>query len=338
MDESWNQNSTIWKVLTAIFLAACTNASLTSRHLIIIHGSLFGTSAVVCLFALSWLAGLKLHKQLLYRLASYPVIGSLLLSVFEVFQFHFLSYDDSKYTLCVIITYLDQVAGLIKLCFGGWVTFHLFYFVLFYKNLTKLEPLYVTTSVLLPIVISAIPLVTESYGPNGQWCWIQSRRLGCEYLTGFVEMYVTFYGPLFLLLVLESIAMVIMLVTVYYRSCQKGNVNVFGNDQNKTIFKQLIPLVAYPIIFCVFSIPPLIDGVYEFISPTYGLRIFSSLCFPISSLAAGLTLIVHIAIVRSYARKYSYPGQYDVIPGSERGVTFTETSTIGAYRPPSSIW
>ena len=50
----------------------------------------------------------------------------------------------------VIIGCLVQVAALIKLCFGGWVTFHLFYFVLFYKNLTKLEPLYVITSVLLP--------------------------------------------------------------------------------------------------------------------------------------------------------------------------------------------
>ena len=307
-----------------------SNASLTSRHLIIIHGSLFGTSAVVCLFALSWLAGLKLHKQLLYRLASYPVIGSLLLSVFEVFQFHFLSYDDSKYTLCVIIGYLDQVAALINLCFGGWVTFHLFYFVLFYKNLKKLEPLYIITSVLLPIVISAIPLVTKSYGPNGQWCWIQSRRLGCEYLTGFVEKYVTFYGPLFLLLVLESIAMVIMLVTVYYRSCQKGDHSGFGCDQNKTVFKHLLPLVAYPIIFCVFSMPPLINQVYELTSPNYGFRIFSSTCIPISSLAAGLTYIVHIAIVRSYAHRRSYRAHYDVIHGSEEVTTFNQETQTNA--------
>lgn len=164
VDESWNQNSTIWKVLTAIFLAACTNASLTSRHLIIIHGSLFCTSAVVCLFALSWLACLKLRRQLLYRLASYPVIRSLLMSVFEVFQFHFLSYDDSKYTLCVIITYLDQVAALIKLCFGGWVTFHLFYFVLFYKNLTKL-------GALVRHNISAAPYCDFGYSFSDRVVW-----------------------------------------------------------------------------------------------------------------------------------------------------------------------
>ena len=309
-------------------ISCSSNASLTNKRLIIIHESLFCASMVACLFALSWLVFLKLHRQLLYRLAAYQVIGSLLLSTCQVFQFHFMSYDDSKYTLCVIVAYLDQVAALIKLIFGGWVTFHLFYFVIFYKNLTKLEPLYIITSLLLPFVISAIPLATGSYGPNGQWCWIQGRRFGCEYLTGFVEQFVTFYGPLLLLLVLESSAMLIMLVTVYYRSCKKGNVSVFGSGQNKTVFKQLIPLVAYPIIFCTFSIPPLINRVYELTSPNYGLRIFSSTCFPISSLAAGLTLTAHIAIVTCFARRHSYRAQYEVIYGSEEVVTVKqETQT-----------
>eukprot|EP00731_Ephydatia_muelleri_P010126 Em0005g712a len=171
-------------------------------------------------------------------------------------------------------------------------------------------------------------VTTGSYGPNGQWCWIQGRRFGCEYLTGFIEQFVTFYGPLILLLVLESSAMLIMLVTVYYRSCKKGNVSVFGSGQNKTVFKQLIPLVAYPIIFCTFSIPPLINRVYELTSPNYGLRIFSSTCFPISSLAAGLTLTAHIAIVTCFARRHSYRAQYEVIYGSEEVVTFKqETQT-----------
>ena len=255
-------------------ISCSSNASLTNKYLTIIHESLFSASIVVCLFALSWLACLKLHKQLLYRLASYQVIGSLLLSIFNVCQLHFLKYDDSKYTLCLVIGYLDQVAALIKLCFCGWVTFHLFYFVLFYKNLSKLEPLYVITSVLLPIIIPVIPFVTKSYGPNGQWCWIQGRRLGYEYLTGFIEQYVIWYGPLFLLLVLESSAGFIMLAMVYYRSCNNGNINVLGSGQNKKIFKQLLPLVAYPITYCILSIPPLINHIYEFISPNYGLRIF----------------------------------------------------------------
>ena len=309
-------------------ISCSSNASLTNKRLIIIHESLFCASMVACLFALSWLVFLKLYRQLLYRLAAYQVVGSLLLSTCQVFQFHFMSYDDSKYTLCVIVAYLDQVAALIKLIFGGWVTFHLFYFVIFYKNLTKLEPLYIITSLLLPFVISAIPLATGSYGPNGQWCWIQVRRFGCEYLTGFVEQFVTFYGPLTLLLVLESSAMLIMLVTVYYRSCKKEDVRVFGSGQNKTVFKQLIPLVAYPIIFCTFSIPPLINHIYELTSPNNGFRIFSSTCFPISSLAAGLTLTAHIAIVTCFARRHSYRAQYEVIHGSEEVVTFKqETQT-----------
>eukprot|EP00731_Ephydatia_muelleri_P037798 Em0565g5a len=283
---------------------------------------------VACLFALSWLVFLKLYRQLLYRLAAYQVVGSLLLSTCQVFQFHFMSYDDSKYTLCVIVAYLDQVAALIKLIFGGWV--HLPSFLL--CDLLQ-EPY--KAGALVYHNISTAPFCDFGHSfsdrvvwANGQWCWIQVRRFGCEYLTGFVEQFVTFYGPLTLLLVLESSAMLIMLVTVYYRSCKKEDVRVFGSGQNKTVFKQLIPLVAYPIIFCTFSIPPLINRVYELTSPNYGLRIFSSTCFPISSLAAGLTLTAHIAIVTCFARRHSYRAQYEVIYGSEEVVTFKqETQT-----------
>ena len=94
---------------------------------------------------------------------------------------------------------------------------------------------------------------------------------------------------------LESIAMVIMLVTVYYRSCQKGYHSSFGCDQNKKILKHLLPLVAYPIIHILRFLNIYHRRSITYIracitSPNYGLRIFSSTCFPISSLAAGLTL------------------------------------------------
>ena len=45
-----------------------------------------------------------------------------------------------------------------------WVTLHLFCFAVLHKNLTKLEVLYVGTSLLVPVVIGCAPLITKTYG------------------------------------------------------------------------------------------------------------------------------------------------------------------------------
>ena len=125
MDKAWRKKQYGWGI---IFLAA-----------VIVLASLFGTSVVVCA-----ISGLAL------------MLGTLQATAFIVWQhiqssdrcsFHLSNhsvlllelYDNSKYTLCVRIAYLDQAAALIKLIYGGWVTFHLFYFMLFYKNRTKLQ-------------------------------------------------------------------------------------------------------------------------------------------------------------------------------------------------------
>ena len=59
-----------------------------------------------------------------------------------------------------------------------WVTFHVFYFAVLHKNLKKLEVLYVVTSLFVPVVIAAVPLLTGTYGqdPNIGSCWIEVEK------------------------------------------------------------------------------------------------------------------------------------------------------------------
>ena len=121
----------------------CSAAALTNASLIRILGSLSAVSLVTCLVALGWLFYLKLHKQFLYRLAAYQVTGSLLHALALLCQLAFLNYNDSKYQSCIAIGYLFQTAGWIKVCFGVWITFHLFCFAVLLKNMKRLEPVYV---------------------------------------------------------------------------------------------------------------------------------------------------------------------------------------------------
>ena len=73
-----------------------------------------------------------------------------------------------------------------------WVTFHLFCFAVFQKNLKKLEVLYVVTSLLVPAVIAAVPLITNSYGhsPDGAVCYMYA-----ENEAAFIERFALWDGP-----------------------------------------------------------------------------------------------------------------------------------------------
>ena len=135
---------------------SCSNVTVMNRLLIRISGSLGAVSMATCLVALCWLFYLKLHKQFIYRLAAYQVMGSLFRALLSVCQFTFLEYNDSKYPSCVAIGYLYHIAVWIKTCFCCWITFHLFCLAILLKNMRKLEPLYVISSILFPMVISSI--------------------------------------------------------------------------------------------------------------------------------------------------------------------------------------
>ena len=164
----------------------------------------------------------------------------------------------------MVVAYLQTIASWMKACFGSWITFHLFCFAVLLKNIKKLEPLYVILSILFPIAISSVPLITESFGPTGEWCWIRKTKCGKRDVAGVVEQIALWYGPMFILLVLQCIAMVTMMVTVYNRAHRKSDENVFGREQHKKVFGQLLPLVAYPVLFCILVTPPLIARVYGF--------------------------------------------------------------------------
>ena len=277
---------------------SCSNVTVTNVFLIRILGSLGTVSVATCLAALCWLFYLKLYKQFLYRLAAYQVMGSMLHALFLVCQFTFSEYNDSKYPSCIAVGYLFQIAGWTKACFGCWITFHLFCFAVLLKNMRKLEPLYVISSILVSIAVSSIPLITKSYGPTGEWCWIQRKKCGNLDLTGIVEQIAVWYGPTFVLLVVQSIAMLTIMITMFYRAHRKSDENVFGREQSKKAFRQLLPLVAYPVLFCILIIPPLIARVVGFSSTSRGLLILVTVCIPAWSFSAGVSLIVHIGALR----------------------------------------
>ncbi|KAL5471265.1 hypothetical protein EMCRGX_G029361 [Ephydatia muelleri] len=143
------------------------NVSSNPSHTIIAVTN--SVSALVCLLAVILVFRLKLYKKVVYRLALYQVLASLILATVAALQV--IVVNDRKNPIvygrvCVAIGWFLMYSQWMKLLFTTWVTFHLFCFAVLHINWKKLEVLYVVTSLLVPTIIAAVPLVTSSYGPS----------------------------------------------------------------------------------------------------------------------------------------------------------------------------
>ena len=291
-----------------------TSASLTSEQndgLLVIMASTAGAAVIVCTTAATFVLVKKLYKQLVYRLALYQVLSSLLFASLQVLQLLFLNYHkypDDYHPLCVIVAFLQVSSRLIKLCFTAWVTFHLFCYAVFYKNMKKLECLYIVTSLVVPVLISVVPFTTDSYGLLKPWCSIINARNGCPFFVGIIEQFLLWYVPAFILLLTESVFMIVMIAILGYRVYQKK----ISSSTGKAL-KQMLPLTAYPITFFVLIILPFTNRVYETTQrpPSYGLHVATAFCTSAYSLAAGTALILHVVTISPCKRRVSHANTYN---------------------------
>ena len=274
-------------------------------------------SVFVCLLAAILVCALKLHKKTVYRLALYQVLASLVYAgqsvcqIFLLYHHASLTSDDGLLRLCQALAFTVVFASWMKVCLAAWVTFHLFSFAVFHKNVKKLELLYVVSSLLLSAMFASFPFATHSYGLQGSVCWIQSWKDNCPTnidVVGVVEQFALTYGPSMAVLLIVSVAMVVMVVAIL---CQSRK---YHNEQNSKALQQLLPLAVYPILFFVFTIPPFVNRLYGTRtniphSTAYALSIMGAVTVASWSLFTGISLIVHIAVAKLHAyckKRYTY--------------------------------
>ena len=265
-----------------------------------------GVSVLVCLLAAILLCCLKLYKKLVYRLALYQVLSALVLASVGAMQVVFINYDELPTIyrrLCTAIGFLVVYTEWTKLLFTMWVTFHLFCFAVLHKNLKKLEVLYVVTSLLVPALIAIVPLVTHAYGLNsdGNICYIYANTS-----VAFIERLALWDGPAMLMLIAASTAMVVMVTKLTSQVRRRSKYKpITDGDQFTKALKQVLPLVAFPVLFFIFEIPVFIFHVYttQHSTPKEGMYIADVVCFALWSASSGATVLIHMSVVRICSRR-----------------------------------
>ena len=268
-------------------------------------------SFIMCLIAVSLVFCLRLYKTFTYRLAMYLILSALCLSAAEASAITLLNFNGNIYyqiackTTALPLEYFSWVKLLLTLC----LVFHLFCLAVWLRNFKKLEIGYVLFSILFPLLFSWIPFIHNSFGVVGAWCWIRSWKDDCaneKYLEGIIEQFVLWYGPLFISLTLSVVAVFIILIVLAQRAYAHKNqeleclIENHESNQNKKAIKELLPLLAYPVIFYILALFPLINRVYSAISynASFGWALAHSFAESSWGFFSSWALIIHILVMR----------------------------------------
>lgn len=292
-----------------------SSCDVFSSSALLIFSAANGASLFVCLLAAVLLCILKLHLKTVYRLALYQVLSASAVAAQSVGQIFLLKHSSpsSEATvqrLCKTFAFLFLYTEWVKLLFVAWVTLHLFCYSVFHRNLKRFEVIYIATSVIIPAGIASVPFTTDTYGLSQSWCWIQSWKNNCLggtlLIPGVIEQFALWYGPAMTILSLASVFMFVMTIVLLYRAFMWRSLK---RNQNWKAVKQLLPLVAYPVLFFAFIVPQFVIRVCATEAMTkeqnYLLSVATIACEVGWSLSAGVTLIIHIAVINVCSRRNS---------------------------------
>ena len=205
--------------------------------------------------------------------------------------------------LCLAAAFLSTYTLLVKLFFTLIMSVHLFCFAVCYKNMKNLEICYILTALVVPAMMAAVPFATSTYGQQGQgqpWCWIQLAEPNClsrPIRAGIIEMFGLWFGPAVASLVAISLLVVLLLCVLAYRICRRSR----DVMKNKVLIQQILPLVSYPIAYCVFLALPVFHNIYDAIPGEHKgdsvLDYVDEVADGVAILTAGMALLLHIIIM-----------------------------------------
>ena len=299
---------------------SCSFSDSQNHYIVITYGSVGALAVIICVVGLFLAFFLKLYRKFVYRLAIYQVTAALFIGLARSMQLPLMAVNDNEtnHKVCVALAYIIVSIDWIKLLFTLWITAHLFTYAVFLKSLEKLEKPLVVLGLIVGPLIASVPLATHAYGRAGAWCWITNRNQSCPsegFPTGEIEQFAIWFVPAIVILIINSVLGVITVTTMGYRICcaedvRKVQHNIENEERTALVERKepqtlrnalmmLLPLIAYPFIYCILLITPLVNRFYQLAAHQTNSKLFlaSAVLIPSVSLFVGIAFLIHIAVV-----------------------------------------
>ena len=265
----------------------------------IIKGVMGGMGSVTCIVALVFVLVSRFYKDIVQRLILYKLITMLF---YSLSLFLFLELDKSN-VYRGFSRIIPATAYYVNLTLTFWLTIILFICIVKLKelnNLKKLEPVAVVTSLLLFVSFILIPFSHFIFDNDCRLTW---QIKGGENIVEYVIISHSIAG---LLNFIISVLVIIIFITAIKRSqmsCKIWKNNEYEsplltNKKWRALSKQLLPIVAYPIINTgvAFAYFPLI--LHHINDKSKSDNIFLYLLHYPNGLITGIAVILHLSILK----------------------------------------
>ena len=270
-------------------------------------------SVLLCLATVVVVYKQRLHKTLVYRLATYQILSAMEFSIIWIIACISTFNSSLSDVKLAVLNAVLMGSSFIKLMFTVWISIHLFALAVFHKNLQRLERLYVMSSLLIPLAVTIVLMGTVSRG----------------YSIYKTEQII--FSILFAVLVIVSLLMVVMGTILCHRACRRRNILLSEYDkQHKKALCEMLPLLLYPIIFLLLATPLFASAVVD--SCIRPATLTFAMVAPFWSFTTSLLLISHLCVVRCIRKKKALQNrdhrvrqQYKTEEGS---VTINETTRL----------
>jgi hypothetical protein len=206
------------------------------------------------------------------RLILYLAITSVLLALAAILQRT--DYNNAasihQNNFCIFAGFFSQVSGWMALDAMTCIVISLLLTAFTRKRAEKLEILYVFLIFIFPLMFNWIPFINSSYGRAGAWCWIRStEETTClEFKFGQLLQQLLWYIPLYVIMFALIILYVIVMVKLYHTKRKwTGTIDQHEKKTQEKWIKEMLSLVAYPLMFFLIVIPAFINRIHGAVHP-----------------------------------------------------------------------
>jgi len=213
-----------------------------------------GMSLVSCLIVLIAVIALHRYRSVTGRLVM-VLTSTVALSAASNLLTPLVTLDDS---LCVIQAVTMQLGDISSAMWTVIIAFNLFFVLVAKKQEKNIEIWYHLIGWPIPIVLTLLPSITDSYGHVAVWCWIRSEG------TGNIWRFACLYVPLmisFIIIIFLYLLIFLRLSRVFKKSAWAKTDDLI-NKENRL----LRSLFIFPIIFLAIWTFPTINRIYGWIT------------------------------------------------------------------------
>ncbi|XP_070537843.1 cyclic AMP receptor-like protein A isoform X2 [Ptychodera flava] len=194
------------------------------------------------------------------------------------------------------------------------ITVNLFFNAVRQTKTDRYELIYHIVCWGLSLVIACLPFIADHYGPAGAWCWIAGDQ-------ATLWRFFIWYGPLFVIIFLMFVVYTYIIIHVNRKVKAWEGTYDPDTERSKQLLKEEIkPLIAYPFIYLIISIFPLINRIQNAVSndPIFALVILHALTSPlqgaVNAIVYGLdketrSRLTWTQIKMALQRRYSEPAR-----------------------------